>query len=930
MQTSDKEQTAIQKRLALMNELCELRPPPYWLEHALAFCSFHRLQLQELAKTIKAGRPALTFTELLQGQVQSDSNHLNIYLERAIKCGLLEPILQSIAECYTEKDNLWLERLENLQKAMEEGFPWLFLAFLGMRTSNIDLVIKCVSNFTWREARMNGYQVKGRHELGMAYKVWRYLFIREQPLHERLQESADNKSRCDWTFVHLAAAYGDQECLEFLLKQHRYQNHSIVADTATELEGFTSLHLAAWYGQTAIVDILLHHADQSEKNGPPPSDHIIAAKGPEDHSHQHNEGGKGNDKPIPIDRVLGRSPLHYAAFFGYKEIVERLVARWESRGVDLRDRFGITALHLSAFGINCHDQKDAHNQLGGAAHNQKDAHNQLEGAAHNQLEGAAHNEMLRDLIAKSKDPNMQVQHSVLQRAMISRFLIDRRNYVDSLYTSNSPRRLSLFNIPNPNILYSMRSWPIAPGFTVLHILANLANREGQLQFLLDSTDVNINKLDWAAIDFEGMTPIHYADSYPSLHEFVKKAAEYKTPSFKRPTTLSPCIAKKAADNTPSFKLRPTTLSPCIAKKAVDKTPSFKRPTTLSMYRQEVAGIIGRASLQFRRDARLTWVYVLDTSLLSVHYSEAHFVVRCADKIFENYFAEKFIGKNLSSDGQPIEVAEGLQLQVDDEVWDHLEWALDKALMQYTSSPEKYCYYNIGPSMQTSEVEEMVLSLVKAKQLSEMSTLQRRKLLEVTLGSSKRDGIGKGYARDVGQNGATGGRQKLWDDERKVYVDHVNTLLVAAALIAGLAFAGWLQPPRGFMQHEGMHTVALDMTDRPMRVFVWSGILAFSLGMGTMVAAAQGAMPYSIGTGHLMIARDRVQRATVVASVLLVGSIISLTISFSAAAVAIIPVTENPKEYCLRLRWALALDVILKQVGKRSLGFNQQQTTESNE
>ncbi|MCO5553806.1 hypothetical protein L7F22_007332 [Adiantum nelumboides] len=52
-------------------------------------------------------------------------------------------------------------------------------------------------------------------------------------------------------------------------------------------------------------------------------------------------------------------------------------------------------------------------------------------------------------------------------------------------------------------------------------------------------------------------------------------------------------------------------------------------------------------------------------------------------------------------------------------------------------------------------------------------------------------------------------KKEFYEDRKVYLDCVNAMLVGAALIAGLAFQGWLQPPLGYTyEFEGEHYAAV--------------------------------------------------------------------------------------------------------------------------
>ena len=84
-------------------------------------------------------------------------------------------------------------------------------------------------------------------------------------------------------------------------------------------------------------------------------------------------------------------------------------------------------------------------------------------------------------------------------------------------------------------------------------------------------------------------------------------------------------------------------------------------------------------------------------------------------------------------------------------------------------------------------------------------------------------------------------RRRWYEDRQVYVDFANTLLVGAVLIAGLAFGGWLQTPQGYVAGGSINTKQL-----AIRVFAWSNTLAFSSAMATVVAAATGAMPFSFG------------------------------------------------------------------------------------
>ncbi|CAK9216855.1 unnamed protein product [Sphagnum troendelagicum] len=93
-------------------------------------------------------------------------------------------------------------------------------------------------------------------------------------------------------------------------------------------------------------------------------------------------------------------------------------------------------------------------------------------------------------------------------------------------------------------------------------------------------------------------------------------------------------------------------------------------------------------------------------------------------------------------------------------------------------------------------------------------------------------------------------------DRQVYVDAANTILVVAALISGVTFAGWLQPPLGYSPFfgsgnldvgaptpAGMYPSFISVEGHPnIKVFLVFNSLAFFFAISTLVVGAAAARP----------------------------------------------------------------------------------------
>ncbi|KAG6557716.1 hypothetical protein Mapa_000481 [Marchantia paleacea] len=132
-------------------------------------------------------------------------------------------------------------------------------------------------------------------------------------------------------------------------------------------------------------------------------------------------------------------------------------------------------------------------------------------------------------------------------------------------------------------------------------------------------------------------------------------------------------------------------------------------------------------------------------------------------------------------------------------------------------------------------------------------------------------------------------------DRQIHVDAGNTALVGAALIASVTFAGWLQPPLGYMEYQQYtfpdsnipESFAAVQQYTSVRVFWVFNSLSFFFAVATVVCGARAVLPAS---STVFIAKEvRLIRDWLVrTSILLVISIVCVLGAFGAAGFAALP------------------------------------------
>ncbi|CAM6032400.1 unnamed protein product [Sphagnum compactum] len=136
-------------------------------------------------------------------------------------------------------------------------------------------------------------------------------------------------------------------------------------------------------------------------------------------------------------------------------------------------------------------------------------------------------------------------------------------------------------------------------------------------------------------------------------------------------------------------------------------------------------------------------------------------------------------------------------------------------------------------------------------------------------------------------------------DRQVFVDAANALLVGGALIAGLSFASWLQPPLSFVPYyqfpqstpatppETYETFAAVELHSSLRLFWTFNSLSFFFAIATVLSGAEAAFP-DLDTVFVVKAVQTVRRALIWTSILLVFSVITVLGAFVCAGFVVLP------------------------------------------
>ncbi|CAK9211309.1 unnamed protein product [Sphagnum troendelagicum] len=135
-------------------------------------------------------------------------------------------------------------------------------------------------------------------------------------------------------------------------------------------------------------------------------------------------------------------------------------------------------------------------------------------------------------------------------------------------------------------------------------------------------------------------------------------------------------------------------------------------------------------------------------------------------------------------------------------------------------------------------------------------------------------------------------------DRQVFVDAANALLVGAALIASVTFAGWLQPPLGYTTYYDFpepppappntyESFAAVKQHATVQAFWFFNSLSFFFAIATVLTGANAAMP-SLENAFIGTVVKSVKKTLIHASFLLAFSVVCVLCAFATAGFAVLP------------------------------------------
>jgi ankyrin repeat protein len=139
-------------------------------------------------------------------------------------------------------------------------------------------------------------------------------------------------------------------------------------------------------------------------------------------------------------------------------------------------------------------------------------------------------------------------------------------------------------------------------------------------------------------------------------------------------------------------------------------------------------------------------------------------------------------------------------------------------------------------------------------------------------------------------------------DRQVFVDAANSLLVGAALIASVTFAGWLQPPLGYVPDyefsqpfpappQTPESYAAVKNHAIVKAFWVFNSLSFFFAIATVLAGADAALP-NLRDNFIGRRVKSVQRTLIRATILLVISVVCGLGAFASAGFAVLPLLQK--------------------------------------
>ncbi|MCO5559406.1 hypothetical protein L7F22_013005 [Adiantum nelumboides] len=715
--------------------------------------------------------------------------------------------------------------------------------------------------------------------------------------------------------VHLAAQHNHLDVLKRLLEAAARCPGNLNAELFSHKDGLTALHLVAQSGFTYIVEFLLNSekVDANARSHPEffTPLHMAASSGRAEVVSLLLQSLKPNHNEIlaqtwNVDILfakdrMGRTALHYAAREGHQHVLKLLLDSTESGNIaGIPDLDGLLALHMAAQG--------------------------------------GHVEVIRTLICHHADSiNILARHRLEMRSYFAEEFISKFDKDGNGYSSATAHIAKFHRPKQVDSLF----WK-TEGFTPLHFAArygqkaavkeliNGENREILANVLLKD-HAGFLAFDWMKIQKKGKFFLRcVVDSRGSavVEALLQEASCIRKMTKKMRSNIVEDIdeEKKAMEElqwaeiweSERSTLRPP-LTICVLKwlmqesaysklwneyvfarkNGIKSAASYSKWNEYVLTRKEgkasrdVAAVIGSAlQLAFRKASKSVAqeiLLLLDNEQLEyfVMLVLQWFVMEPNDILiqslyllpakvaFDHHKDVKVVTSSLTKAlcEHMFPVAKKILLLLHPDVV-----LLNHYLLQVVK--EQIAWDKISPA----EIEFLEV-LVRYDKVAGTSSL-----LRWMLARAQRDKLTHRLVDAILDKPEV--KRGLYED-RQVYLDSANAILVGAALIGGVAFSAWLQPPLGYSyEYEGGDYVHVHKG--AVRMFWRFNNAAFFLSVASLIAGAKGAVPVA-RESHITKAVEKVKRAVAVASTLLALALVCVVGGFIEAGIAALPPISSDLE-----------------------------------
>jgi ankyrin repeat protein len=604
--------------------------------------------------------------------------------------------------------------------------------------------------------------------------------------------------------------------------------------------GNTTLHIASKSGCVEVTNMLLEHANKLHFNEEKMDGNIPF--------HQDSEEGNVDKVKVVVDHVESylkeqnndkNTPLHLAAEGGHVEVVQLLLERCSTLDLEVKNAHGNTLLHQAT--RNGHD-KVVQVLLGHAA-TEFDLDDQ-------------NNDGNTPLHLATKEGHVEVVNVLLGCGLELPLYAGNKDRNTPLHLATKGGYLEVVKVLLEHVdeeKFGLQHSNV-DGNSPLH----LAIEEGHVEVVKELLERARTKPDLNAANDGDNTPLHLA-AEAGQDEIV--AMLFALDATKQTTDSDSTEMNKDQKRTPKLNLNAT---------------NKEKNTPLHLACKEGHDEVVDVMLKRVKELALDAINIRGNTPLHLAAINGH--VYTVNKLLKLEAEVDLNGRNKKG-----------------------QTALHFATIK--------CHPNVVKALCLAKAERLranlqdqngktCLQYAKEHQQNSNSKLLERSKFKFLLGRQRKEKFEEITNRLMERSDVKDFLESQYRD-RQVFIDAANALLVGGALIAGITFASWLQPPLGYTTDyqfpqsslatppgvfESFAAVELHYS---LRLFWVFNTLSFFFAIGTVISGAKAAFP-DLDTTFIVVALRSVRNELQWTSILLLCSVVTVLGSFVCAGFAVLP------------------------------------------